>query len=85
MKKIKTVPWDAAEFLETEEDIIGYLNAVLEENDEALLRAEIDGETVWQKKLRFVRPAEMISVTLPGTLLDERKVTFHLQNTEEAK
>ncbi len=42
MKKIKTVPWDAAEFLETEEDIIGYLNAVLEENDEALLRAALD-------------------------------------------
>ena len=53
--------------------------------DEAMLRAEIDGETVWQKKLRFVRPAEMISVTLPAGLLDERKVTFHLQNTEETK
>ena len=53
--------------------------------DEALLRAEIDGETVWEKKLHFVRPAEMISVTLPGKLLDERKVTFHLQNMEETK
>ena len=30
-------PWDTADYLNSEEDIIGYLDAVLEENDPALL------------------------------------------------
>ena len=34
---IKTTRWDSAEHLQTEEDIAAYLNAVLEENDPALV------------------------------------------------
>lgn len=33
---LKTYPWDAAEFLETEEDIAGYLSEMLAENDPAM-------------------------------------------------
>lgn len=36
-KVIETHPWDAAEHLETEEDIVAYLNAALEEGDPALV------------------------------------------------
>lgn len=35
--KIKTIPWDSAQYLETKEDIADYLEAVLEDGDPALL------------------------------------------------
>jgi hypothetical protein len=35
--KIKTIPWDSAKLLETKEDIAGYLEAVLEDADPALI------------------------------------------------
>ena len=34
---LKTTRWDSAEHLQTEEDIAAYLDAVLEENDPALV------------------------------------------------
>jgi len=39
MAKTKTRPWDAAEHLETAEDMAAYLEAVLEEGDPALIAA----------------------------------------------
>ncbi len=38
-KDIKTRPWDAVEYLETEEDMIAYLDAALEDGDPALIVA----------------------------------------------
>lgn len=38
-KKIETRPWDAAEHLETEEDMAAYLDAALEEGDASLVVA----------------------------------------------
>jgi probable addiction module antidote protein len=35
--KIKTIPWDSAQYLETKEDIADYLEAVLEIGDPALV------------------------------------------------
>ena len=37
----KTVPWDAAEHLETEEDMAAYLEAALEEGDACLVAAAL--------------------------------------------
>jgi probable addiction module antidote protein len=37
MEKITVSDWDTAEFIETKEDVIGYLEAVLEGNDTQLL------------------------------------------------
>lgn len=34
---LKTIPWDAAEFLETEEDMAAYLNAALEDGNPAVI------------------------------------------------
>ncbi len=34
-------PWDASEYLESEEDIIAYLNAALEAEDPALLQVAL--------------------------------------------
>ncbi len=44
VKKVKVselVEFDAAEYLNSEEDVAAYLNAVLEENDPALLAAAL--------------------------------------------
>ena len=39
MTKISTRTWDPAEHLETDEDIVAYLEAALEENDPKLIAA----------------------------------------------
>ena len=41
MKKKITKRWDAAEYLETEEDMAAYLEAALEENDPTLVAAAL--------------------------------------------
>ena len=41
MAKTKTRKWDAAEHLETEEDMAAYLEATLEEGDPALFTAAL--------------------------------------------
>ena len=40
-KIIKTRPWDAADYLETEEDIVAYLDAAFEDGDPALIVAAL--------------------------------------------
>lgn len=39
MKNERTSAWDAAEYLQTDEDMAAYLEAALEENDPALIAA----------------------------------------------
>jgi len=46
--------------------------------DRAELKAIVNGETVWQKKLLFVRPAEMIIAEVPADLL-KNDVCFILE------
>jgi len=41
MGKTKTIPWDAASDLKTDEDIANYLEAVLEDGDPALVAAAL--------------------------------------------
>ena len=41
MVKTKTLPWDVAEHLETEEDMAAYLEAALEEGDPSLVAAAL--------------------------------------------
>jgi probable addiction module antidote protein len=41
MDKLETLPWDAAEHLETKEDITAYLEAALEDADPALVVAAL--------------------------------------------
>ena len=38
-KKLKTYAWDPARYLKTEDDIVAYLNAALEEGDPAIVAA----------------------------------------------
>jgi len=39
--RVRTRYWDAAEYLETEEDVVAYLEAALEEQDAALFAAAL--------------------------------------------
>lgn len=41
MTKTSTRPWDAAEHLETEEDMVAYLEAALESGDASLVAAAL--------------------------------------------
>lgn len=41
MNKLETYPWDAAEHLETQEDIAAYLEAALEDGDPTLVLAAL--------------------------------------------
>jgi probable addiction module antidote protein len=41
MTKTKTLPWDPAEHLKSEEDMAAYLEAALEEGDPALVAAAL--------------------------------------------
>ena len=41
MEKTKTIPWDPAEHLETEEDMAAYLNVALEDGDLGLIMASL--------------------------------------------
>jgi probable addiction module antidote protein len=41
MDKLEILPWDAAEHLETKEDIVAYLEAALEDADPALVVAAL--------------------------------------------
>lgn len=53
--------------------------------DAAQLTARLDGEIVWKRRLRSIRPAEMIKVELPGTLLNcSGELVFSLETELEA-
>ena len=41
MSKTVTIPWDPADHLKTEEDMVAYLEAALEEGDPALITAAL--------------------------------------------
>lgn len=38
---IKTMPWDAADYLQTKQDIVAYLEAAFEESDSRLIAAAL--------------------------------------------
>jgi probable addiction module antidote protein len=41
MTKIKTTPWDAADYLKSDQDIANYLEAVFEDGDPVLVAAAL--------------------------------------------
>ena len=53
MKKTQTRPWDPAEHLETEEDMVAYLNVALEEGDMSLIMAVL-GDIARAKRMAMV-------------------------------
>lgn len=59
----ETMPYDAAEFLETDEDVAAYLNAALEDGDPALLSAALSDI---DRARGMTRLAREIGVTRDG-------------------
>lgn len=57
MAKTQTLPWHAAEHLETEEDMAIYLEAALEENDPALVAPPPWGISPRQSMTQITREA----------------------------
>jgi probable addiction module antidote protein len=53
MEKTKTMPWDPAEHLETEEDMAAYLNVALEDGDLSLIMATL-GDIVRARRMSVV-------------------------------
>ena len=53
MDKERTTVWDAASYLETEEDMAAYLEAALEENDAALVAAAL-GDIARAKGMTYI-------------------------------
>jgi probable addiction module antidote protein len=59
---IKTRKWDAADALATKEDIVAYLDAVLEEDDPELLKAAL-GDIARSKGMTQLARAARVSRT----------------------
>lgn len=53
MAKTKTLPWDPAEHLETEEDMAAYLNVALEDGDLSLIMATL-GDIARARRMSLV-------------------------------
>lgn len=53
--KTKTRPWDAAQHLETEEDMAAYLEAALEEGDASLVAAALEDVAHAKERTRIAR------------------------------
>ena len=76
MKKIKTKPWDAAEHLETEEDMAAYLEAALEDGDPALVAAAIGDIARAQGMAQIARDAGLGRESLYKALSPEGNPEF---------
>ena len=53
MEKTQTRPWDPAEHLETEDDMVAYLNVALEEGDLSLIMATL-GDIARARRMAIV-------------------------------
>ena len=53
MAKTQTLPWDPAEHLETEDDMVAYLNVALEEGDLSLIMATL-GDIARARRMAMV-------------------------------
>lgn len=61
MTTIKTAPFDAAEYLDSEEAIAAYLSATLEEDDPALFLAAL-ADVAKARGLKAHKPAQSLAM-----------------------
>jgi probable addiction module antidote protein len=71
MTKTQTFPWDAAEYLETKEDMAAYLEAALEDGDPALVVAALRDIARSQGMTDLARETGLESETLNQALSSE--------------
>ncbi len=71
MTKTQTFPWDAAEYLETKEDMAAYLEAALEDGDPALVVAALRDIAHSQGMTDLARETGIEDETLDKALFSE--------------
>ncbi len=71
MTKTQTFPWDAAEYLETKEDMAAYLEAALEDGDPALVVAALRDIARSQGITHLARETGLEDETLEKALFSE--------------
>ena len=71
MTKTQTFPWDAAEYLETKEDMAAYLEAALEDGDPALVVAALRDIARSQGMTELARESGLEEETLDKALSSE--------------
>jgi probable addiction module antidote protein len=71
MTKTQTFPWDAADYLETKEDMAAYLEAALEDGDPALVVAALRDIARSQGMTDLARETGLESETLNQALSSE--------------
>jgi hypothetical protein len=72
-KKPRSVPYDTVDYLKTPEDILGYLEAVIEDDDDRVLSAAIDDSVRAAKRLL---PAKMAGFFDDPAELNLNRVKF---------
>lgn len=75
MNPIETKPWDTAEFLQTEEAIVHYLEAVFEDGDPALIAVAL-GDVARAKGMSVARKAGLGRESLYKALSAEGNPEF---------
>ena len=65
MAKIQTRPWDAADHLETKEDVVLYLEAAFEDGDPRLIAAALGDSARAKEMTKVAKQGTRTKRTLP--------------------
>ncbi|PPT05233.1 hypothetical protein CKA32_005868 [Geitlerinema sp. FC II] len=76
MATLKTYPWDAAEHLETKEDIVAYLEAALEDGDPSVVVAALGDIVRSQGMTQIARETGIERESLYNALSSEGNPEF---------
>jgi probable addiction module antidote protein len=76
MMALKTRPWDVAEHLKTDEDIVLYLNACFEEGDSALITAALGDVARARGMTQVARDAGLARESLYRALSSDGRPEF---------
>jgi len=77
MEKIKTTVWDMADHINTKEDVIGVLEAALEENDTALLLSVIGDIARSKGMAQIARELNLARESLYRSLAQDGNPSFN--------
>jgi probable addiction module antidote protein len=77
MEKVKTTVWDMAEHINTKEDVIGVLEAALEENDTAFLLSVIGDIARSKGMAQIARELNLARESLYRSLAQDGNPSFN--------
>jgi probable addiction module antidote protein len=68
---LETIPWDPADHLKTKEDVVAYLDAVLEDGDIELLKAALGDIARSEEMAMIAKEAQLSRTSLYRSLSQE--------------